>query len=377
VTNGSSNDSHTEGYSRREFLAGATVGVAAASLAVSEVAGAAKRNSAAAERIVVDGLDASALTDKFLDLCKLGGVHCANTGFADEEYGFVYDYPDRAALARSVADIRRAKADGKIAVVMGNQEAGSLEDAAYHNLYPLGSFKQMVRALRQFKSMGLGLQGLCYNTTNVFGSGCLDHTIPLTRAGQKLVAAIHDNRIILDVGGHTGERTSLDAIAITKGVPVVCTHTNFAVLNANPRAISDRLAEAIAKTNGVIGITAVSAFHTRNAGNVADAPRQATLQQHLDQYDYAKRLVGIDHIGLGPDFIVGSVDTLQMDPEDSLAFPPETMAPGLQTTVEGFEDISKLPNLVRGLQGRGWSEPELDKLLGGNWMRVYAQVWGA
>ena len=95
------------------------------------------------------------------------------------------------------------------------------------------------------------------------------------------------------------------------------------------------------------------------------------------QYDYAKKLVGIDHIGLGPDFIVGSVDTLQMDPEDSLAFPSHTMAPGLQTTVEGFEDISKLPNLVRSLQGRGWSEAELDKLLGANWLRVYAQVWGS
>jgi membrane dipeptidase len=373
------NETQTSGLSRREFLAGAAAaGAAAAALSSAEAEATNDRKNRSSERIVVDGLEASAMTAPFLDLLQQAGVDCVNPGFGPDVYGFVYENSNRAVIAKSAADIRRAKADGKISVVMGQQEAKSLEDAAYgNNNYPLGSFKQMVQVLRQYKGMGLGVQGICYNATNIFGSGCLDHSVPLTRAGRRLVDAIHDNRIILDVGGHTGERTSLDAIAITKGVPVVCTHTNFAALNPNPRAVSDRLAEAIAATGGIIGITAVSPFHTRNASNVKDPPRQATLQQHLDQYDYAKRLIGVDHIGLGPDFIFGSVDTLQMDPEDSVAFPPETMAPGIQTTVEGFENISKLSNLIRGLKERGWTEAELDKLLGANWLRVYEQVWGA
>jgi membrane dipeptidase len=365
--------------SRRGFIAQG--GAAAASLGVLAASSvdAAPAKAKAAESIIVNGLEASTMNEHYLQLARQGGIDCVNTDFGPSTYGFVYEFRDRAALVKTVGDIHRAKAEGKLAVVQGLQAARAFEEALFSNgaNYPLGSFKQMVKVLHEHKGMGLGLLGLCYNTTNVFGSGCLDHNVPLTRAGQRLVAAIHENRIILDVGGHTGERTSLDALERSKGVPVVCTHTNFARLNANARAIPDRLAEAIAATGGVIGITAVSAFHTRNAGNVAEAPRQATLDQHLDQYDYGKRLVGADHLGLGPDFIVDSVDNLEMDPEDSVAFPAESMGPGKQTTVAGFENISKLPNLIAGLKQRGWTQSELDKLLGANWLRVYAGVWGS
>ena len=203
--------------------------------------------------------------------------------------------------------------------------------------------------------------------------------LALLPCGQtnNLVEEVHRHRILLDVGGHTGERTSFDALEMSSGVPIVCTHTNFAGLNPNMRAISDRMAEAIARTGGVIGITAVSAFHVHNAETQdRERDRQATLDEHLDQYDYAKRLLGAEHVGLGPDFIWGWGPSMPMDPEDSAAFPPWSMAPGLQSTVEGFEDTSKVPNLIAGLEARGWTEEELDLLLGGNWLRVYEQVWG-
>ena len=370
----------TDGVSRRTLLKGAAGATATTILAGAADAAANGKPAAASERIIVDGLDAWPLSEKFLRLMEKGGVDCLHAGMAlygfGSVYGFAHDYPNRVTVAKTVAEVRQAKADGKIALVMGSQFARVFEDAAFRGLdyYLLGSIKQMVAAVREHKAQGLGIQGICYNVSNTFGGGCLEHSIPLTRAGRHLVEALHDNRIVLDIGGHTGEQTSLDAIEISKGVPVVCTHTNFAALNPNARAISDRLAEAIAKTGGVIGITAISAFHYRHADNVNERRRQATFEEHLDQYDYAKQLIGVDHVGLGPDFIDGwGVE----DPADSLAFPPWTLAPGVQTTVEGFEDISKLPNLIRGLQKRGWTEAELDKLLGGNWLRVYEQVWGA
>ena len=67
---------------------------------------------------------------------------------------------------------------------------------------------------------------------------------------------------------------------------------------------------------------------------------------------------------------------MPMDPEDSAAFPPWSMAPGVQSTVREFEDTSKVPNLIEGLRGRGWSEAELNLMLGANWLRVYEEVWG-
>ena len=60
-----------------------------------------------------------------------------------------------------------------------------------------------------------------------------------------------------------------------------------------------------------------------------------------------------------------------------MIFPVDSMGYGVAETVEGFEDISELPNLVKHLRERGWNNAELDKMLGQNWMRVYGQVWGA
>jgi membrane dipeptidase len=303
---------------------------------------------------------------------SLGGI----TSFGDL-YRFVDRHPDEVTVETSVAGIRRAASEGRIAFIIGSQEANGLE--ALLTKDPFGTRAPFVNALRAFYQLGLRCQGICYNLTNIFGGGCMDHTVPLTRVGRRLVEEIHGLGVILDVGGHTGEQTSLDAIAMSSGVPIVCTHTNMAALNPNPRAISDRLAERIAGTGGVIGITAISDFQVRNASNASAHGKQspqATLDVHLNQYDHLKRLVGVDHIGLGPDFIWGWGDDFVHDAETSMAFPPEALSERPSTT-QGFEDISKLPNLIEGLKGRGWTESELDQVLGANWLRVYEKVWGS
>jgi membrane dipeptidase len=231
-----------------------------------------------------------------------------------------------------------------------------------------------------YHGLGLRLQGICYNVANMFGGGCVDPRVPLTRAGRRLVEEVHKLRIVLDVGGHTGEQTSLDALEMSSGVPVVCTHTNAAALNPNLRATSDRVMEAIAKTGGVVGITAISDFQVRNQSNYrSHGPRspQITLDKHLEQYEYVKKLIGIDHIGLGPDFVWGWGEQFNHKAEDSATFPPEALSDGPAATTAGYENISKLPNLVMALRGRGWSDDELDRLLGANWLRVYERVWGA
>jgi membrane dipeptidase len=165
---------------------------------------------------------------------------------------------------------------------------------------------------------------------------------------------------------------------MSKGVPVVNTHTNPAALCANPRNISDRLAVAIAKTGGVIGISTISDFHNLDATTIPPNGAkiaQATLDMHLDHYDYFKKLVGVDHVGMGTDLIVGSHSDEK--PWISVTFPPDASGPGVILPVKDFESLDQLPNLIRGLKGRGWSASELDKVLGANWLRVYEHVWGA
>jgi membrane dipeptidase len=338
-------------------------------------------------RLVVDGLDTSVVNDGFLDLVRQGGAHCVHkTLYRQDSFTalreFVGARPDRTIVATTTAEIREAHRTGRIAFVLGVQAAGGmygngLDEAMYG--VPLGSLRALGPALRRYHELGLRIQGLCYNTYDVFGSGCLDHTVPLSRAGRRLVEEIHRQRIVLDVGGHTGERTSVDALEISTGVPVMVSHTNFAALNPNMRCVSDRLAERVARTNGVIGLTAVSDFLNRNpaaAERHGTTSPLATLDLLLDHYDHGRRLVGAEHLALGPDFLWGQ-QPVSVDPTDAVTFPPESLSAGPVRTVAGFEDISRLPALIAGLRDRGWTDAELDQVLGESWLRVCRAVWGA
>ncbi len=371
------------GLDRRGFLAGSVALAVGSVSAVAARAADGSKPAARNDRVVINGLDTSDINDEFLGLLREGGVNCSHVTVGEAyTFGtmlrFVDERQDKVTIARTTEQILAAKQAGKIAFLFGAQSADYV--SAMITTGPRQTYETIRTALRVQYELGMRTQGICYNVANVFGGGCLEPKTPLTKAGQELVEAIHKQRILLNVGGHTGEQTSLDALAISSGVPVVCSHTNVAALNPNPRATSDRVLEAIAKTGGVVGVTAVSDFHMRSAADVANhEPRspQAMLDRHLDEYDYLKRLIGVDHIALGTDFIWGWGNSYTHSTADNMVFPAETMSEGPSQVVRDFENISKLGNLERGLSQRGWSRAEIDKLLGGNWLRVYRSAWGA
>lgn len=363
---------------RRHFMAGAAM--AGAALATGAGRGEAAERSAAG--LIVDGLDTSIVNDQFLGLLRDGGVHCVHkTAHTIQDCGqilrFVDTRPDEVVMVRSVGEILAARESGRIAMFLGSQHGNEVERFMAKGTRMMHG--PMENTLRSYYELGYRIFGICYNVTNVFGGGCLDPDVPLTDLGKRYVETIHELGMILDVGGHTGEQTSLDALAISAGVPVVCTHTNVAALVPNMRATSDRVFEAIAETGGVVGVTAISDFQKRSPLNYREhgaVSPQATLDEHLDQYDYLKRLIGVDHVGLGPDFVWGWGRNFDHDHDRSISFPAHALSNGNPILVENFENISELPNVVDGLRRRGWTQAELDKLLGGNWLRVYRQVWG-
>jgi membrane dipeptidase len=325
--------------------------------------------------IVVEGLIAGGLRLTHLKAQQAGGVHCGLASCPAEMNGWTRElkfrdqYAKDVVLARSVAEIRKARADGRIAHVYGWQSAEGL-GAAFN-----GTMGGVDTPLRAFHEIGLRSCGIAYNVANVFGGGCLEPTTPLSRAGRRLVEELHKLRIVLDVGGHTGEQTSLDAIAVASGIPIVCSHTNVASIADNPRCISDRLIDAIAGTGGVIGLTAVNDFHVRNR---RDPPSSVSphvgVEKYLDQFDYIKRRVGVDHVGLGPDFVDGM--PLNYDSVNREIITREMISDGQWRYVKGFESIAELPNVINGLKSRGWPQADIDKAMGGNWLRVWTRVWG-
>jgi len=323
--------------------------------------------------LVVDGLDGAALTETYLEMLKVGGVNCWHQtvgGLASfaKLLTFLDENSQTLVQAGTVREIRQAREQGKIAHVSGWQSADPLLSDA-NGQAPLQN-------LRTYRQLGLRIASIAYNNSNIFGGGCLDPDVPLTRVGHRYVEEVHKQRLVLDVCGHTGERTSLDAIEISKGVSVICSHTNARALMDNPRNISDRLIEAIAKTGGVVGLTSVSDFHarSRNDANVPHSP-QAGLDKHFDHYDHLKKLVGVDHIGMGPDFMTGRVDldAMGMDRE---RWPADVYSDWPWNMVKDFETIVELPKVTQGLLDRGWNEADVRKVLGENWLRVYEKAWG-
>jgi membrane dipeptidase len=153
----------------------------------------------------------------------------------------------------------------------------------------------------------------------------------------------------------------------------------MAALNPNRRNTSDRVCTAIAGTGGVIGVLCLNDYLVRNATNAkpAEVTPQASLGTYLDHLDHLRRLVGPDHVGIGPDFVAGQ-DLSGPGAWPGDRFTPDMISPGDAILyARGFESIDQLPNAVSGLRERGWPRGDITKLLGGNWARVYAAAWGA
>jgi membrane dipeptidase len=373
---------------RRDFLKAGTAGVALSLAQGAALADDAPATAAAstndedlARNMVVISVDGSLLSSEMVEKYKRNGTDVWLFGGPRTlpAYSRAFEFLDRESssitLCKSHKEILAAKRDGKVAVVFGWQDSEALE-REYGNDWR--DHKPPLTNLRVWYELGLRIAGLQYNMANQFGGGCLDPTVPLTIHGKYLVAQMQELGILVDCGGHIGEQTSLGILEMARR-PVVCTHSNVLALNDNPRCTSNRVIEGIAKTGGVFGVTAVDGFMTWSHKDAPKAmtgpfPPRAGIAQFVDQFDYLKRLVGVDHVGLRPDFIN---DLEPIDPSNSIEFPPEMtyVQPVTLKYIEGFESVDGLGNVRAEMEKRGYTAEEIAKIFCGNWMRVFGQAW--
>lgn len=267
-----------------------------------------------------------------------------------------FDSNDWLVKALKADDIRRAKREGLKAGIVTAQET----DALGQNL-------DMLDTLHQF---GLRILQLTYNNQNWIGSGCAEPANGgLSKFGVRFIERMNKLGIIVDTG-HCGKQTTLDACRVS-AAPVIASHTGVEALYPHMRCKSDEELRAIAATGGVIGIFAMPWF-------VHADPEGTTLDHVLDHMEYVIRLVGVDHVGIGTDWPMSDVAW-------SLVYFKEHIAPRLgfakgdgpsTETVKGLEQYGFFINFTRGLVARGYSDEEIAKIMGGNWMRVFEQVWG-
>jgi membrane dipeptidase len=312
--------------------------------------------------LVIDGLSASSFDEALLPKLKASGVAGVHqTVGGRESFGdtvatvmkfrsFLESHGSEVTLATTAAGIESARREGRIGVVMGFQ--GSDMFRGDESLLPV------------FHQLGVRIVQLAYNQRTWAGDGCTERTnCGLSLFGVRLVEGLNRLKMIVDCS-HTGENTTLDAIEASSA-PVIVSHTNVRALCDNPRGVSDRVIDAIATKGGVLGLTSFAYFLNKD--------RPATLADYLDNVDYLVRRVGVDHVGVGLDLIEGRVYEPPLDP---ILFKPEAYPPLPWKYAEGLGSIVEISNVTRGLMERDYPLESIRKIMGGNWLRVYREIWG-
>lgn len=256
--------------------------------------------------------------------------------------------------ARSVADIRAAKAAGKTAIVLGFQNTSAFED--------------QIGYIQHFKDVGVGIAQLAYNTQNFVGAGCYEsHDSGLSDFGHDVVAEMNRVGMLCDLS-HVGANTSRDTIlASTK--PVAYSHCLPSGLKAHPRNKPDEDLKFIADHGGFIGVTMFPAFLPRGV--------ESTVDDYVAAMDYVINIAGEDSVGFGTDFTQGYgqpfFDWLTHDKGDGRRLTDF----GEITNPEGLRTIGEFPNLTAAMVRAGWGEAKIRKVLGENWLGLLEEVWGA
>lgn len=272
--------------------------------------------------------------------------------FLAAQNGLAGRHPELFLIADEAADLDRAPKEGRIAMIMGLQNAAPFET---------------VDDVALFHGLGLRCAQLTYNSQNLIGSGSTDRVDGGVSAyGAEIIAAMNRAGMLIDLS-HCGDRTTLDAIALTARPPAV-THSNCRALADHPRNKSDDAIRALAAKGGVMGITGVRMFvrtqEPTDVGHIAD---------HIE---HVARLVGIEHVGIGSDADLNGYDDMPPDQYAKLK--------GLYTAsyafrdridTDGYDHPRKIYDLTEELVRRRHTDGDIALILGGNFRRLLGEAW--
>ena len=270
--------------------------------------------------------------------------------------------PDRLVLVRSAADILKAKREKKFAWLWGTQDSCMVGPE--------------LDRLAQLKKDGVMSVQLTYNLQNLAGDGSLEPTNGgLSNLGRDTIRRIETEKLLLDLA-HGGARTMAEAAAFAKR-PLVISHTGSRALIDHPRNTADDTIKAVADKGGVVGVY----FMPYLAVN--QHPTGAELIAHVE---HVANVAGEDHVGIGTDngvlpTVLDAATKAKLDDWERLRIKLGIAAPGeavgIYPLVADYNSIDRYRRFAADLQKRGWSEVRLEKLMGGNFLRVYKEAWGA
>src|SRR5262245_18592010 len=300
----------------------------------------------------------------------------------DSVYQQAARHPDKMMMAFTAEDIVRAHQQHKFAALMGVEGGHAIEND--------------VRLLRDFYRLGVRYMTLTWSNTNEWADSSGDiqnpnvkHYNGMTDFGKDVVREMNRLGMIVDIS-HVSDATFYQALMISQA-PVIASHSSSRALTNHPRNMTDDMLRAAARNGGVVMVNFYSAFvdeeyrkasydpakikqldaeveaykreHPHADGSIVTYAELAPLEKKwaaqfprpplkslIDQIDHIARIAGVDHVGLGSDF------------------------DGVTSLPQGIDSAADLPKITEALIQRGYSRQDIQKILGGNFLRVMREV---
>lgn len=265
------------------------------------------------------------------------------------------EHADLIALATTAEEIEEIAVSGRTAVVYGFQDTSPFEDD--------------IELIEIFHQLGVRIAQLTYNVQNRVASGCWEpDELGVSKFfGRNVIEEMNRLGMVIDVS-HCTEQTCFDAIEYSSR-PIAVTHANpqeFVGMDIelNRRNKSTELIRKLAETGGVIGLS--------NYPKIMKDGSNCTLDTFLDMMAWTVDLVGADTVGLGTDFYDGWPES-QIKWWRAGRWARESAIPikGFSDWPAWFRNSRDFPNIIEGMQKRGFSQAEIEKIVGGNWLRFF------
>lgn len=251
-------------------------------------------------------------------------------------------------FVKDPAGFKEAVSSGKVAIML----CASFDDVGLD-----------VNLLSIYERLGTVSFALSLNTRNMLVDGCAERTqAGLSARGIEVVKRLRQRGILIDVS-HTSDKGFWDVMDTVDG-GVIASHSNARALCKNPRNLTDEMIRAIADRGGVIGISTYPTLLTADA--------EPDIRHAVEHIEYIAELVGIEHLAVGADFINFAAEFVlpkirSSDIGGSLYGPQHT-------SVKRLASISDLPNLAEQMKAKGFSEDQVQQVMGSNFLRVWEEA---
>ena len=271
-------------------------------------------------------------------------------------------YPQLLSVVRRHDDIARAKKDGTLGLIFGFQNTEMLE----RDLSRLDTFRQL----------GVLIIQLTYNIRNLIGDGCLEPgDAGISEFGRAAIARMNALGIAVDLS-HCGTRTTATGIAASTRPPLI-THSGCREVYRHPRSKEDRELKAMADKGGVLGIYLMPFL-----GGAPGPGKASTGDAVIRHIEHALRVCGEDHVGIGSDMSVSPIEESPEYLEAERAFAEGRARGGIQAPDEDrplfIPDLNqprRLELIAERLAARGHASAVIEKVIGGNFHRVFKEIW--